>query len=532
MSVAMAATLAAIGKEDQKPHMEILNLMGSFFYDPLGFVRTVYPWGKEGTLLAEYDGPDEWQCDILREIGEACRRCDMGLQQTVQIAIASGHGIGKTALVSWIIHWFVSTRPHPQIVTTANTKTQLTTKTWRELSKWHQMSMHEYWFEWTATKFTNTFYRKTWFATAVPWSEHNSEAFAGTHEKYVLIIFDEASNIADTIWEVTEGALTTVGAIWICFGNPTRNTGRFRDCFKKFRHRWVRRQIDSRTAKMANSIILNQWIEDWGLESDFVRVRVLGQFPEQSDMQFISQALVDMAKSRKLNYNDYRLAPIVVGVDVARFGDDKTCITVRQGLKVLEQKSFGGLDGPQVIGKIMQIEDEYGADAVFIDVGAMGAGVIDGGRQLGRKWTEVNFGGKATQRVYYNKRSEMWGDMRDWLKIGSIRDVDPALAQDLEDDLIGPEYWFDKKNNRIILESKKDMKDRKLPSPDHGDSLALTFAQKVKPGSANTDEDKFIASLGARQRRYYNNREGEGPDEIGYRLLPLTTRRVVLPMAA
>lgn len=508
----------------EKPHKELLDLVGTFFYDPLGFVRTMFPWGEPGTPLAEHDGPDEWQADILRELGEACKRCDMGLQETVQIAVASGHGIGKTGLVAWIILWFVSTRAHPQVVVTANTKTQLTTKTWRELSKWHQMSLHEYWFVWTATKFTNVFHKKTWFATAIPWSEHNSEAFAGTHEKYVLVIFDESSNIADTIWEVTEGAMTTVGAIWIAFGNPTRNTGRFRECFTKFQHRWVRRQIDSRTAKMANKKKLDQWIEDWGLDSDFVRVRVLGQFPEQSDMQFISQAYVDGARGRVVNYNDYRMAPIIVGVDVARFGDDKTVITVRQGIKVLDMRTFRQLDTTQVMGQVMQVEDEYDADAVFIDVGAMGPGVIDQGRQLGRRWTEVNFGAAATDRTYYNKRAEMWGDMRDWLKdLGSLRDVDSAIWQELQDDLIGPEYWFDKKRNRIILESKQDMKDRKLASPDCGDSLALTFAAPVKKrgGAGGDDYDYYESQLNERQRRYYRQREGDGRDDIGYVLVPL-----------
>jgi len=139
----------------------------------------------------------------------------------------------KTALVAWLIYWFISTRPHPQIVVTSNTKSQLETKTWRELAKWHKLAINSHWFEWTATKFYYKQHPETWFAAAIPWSKERSEAFAGTHEQHVLVIFDEASLVDDSIWETTEGAMTQPGAFWCVFGNPTRNTGRFSECFKK-----------------------------------------------------------------------------------------------------------------------------------------------------------------------------------------------------------------------------------------------------------------------------------------------------------
>ena len=189
--------------------------IAEFMTDPLGFVNAVFPWG-EGELVGE-SGPDTWQAGVLSDIGQQC----LTLDHALQYAVASGHGVGKTALIAWIILWFMSTRPHPQIVVTANTKSQLQTKTWRELSRWHKRAINAHWFDWQATSFKYKAHPETWTANAIPWSANNSEAFAGTHEAHVLVIYDEASAIDDVIWEVTEGAMTTPGAMWIAFGNPT-----------------------------------------------------------------------------------------------------------------------------------------------------------------------------------------------------------------------------------------------------------------------------------------------------------------------
>ena len=281
-----------------KLDLELVEDIAAFYDDPEGFVRYVFPWGQAGTPLADETGPDVWQCEVMGEIRSAIRS-GADVQTAVQIAVSSGHGIGKTGFVAWIILWFMSTRDFPQVVVTANTKTQLTTKTWRELSKWHKLSINQAWFGWTATKFAHVLYPEVWFAAAIPWTEHNSEAFAGTHEKHVLVVFDEASAIADKIWEVTEGAMTTPGAMWLAFGNPTQTTGRFSQCFGKFKHRWTTRQIDSRTAKMANKAQIQKWIDDYGEDHDFVRVRVRGVFPRAGSLQFISLDTVAKAQRRK-----------------------------------------------------------------------------------------------------------------------------------------------------------------------------------------------------------------------------------------
>ena len=245
--------------------------IAEFYDDPLGFVYYAFEWG-EG-LLEGFDGPDKWQSEQLVRIGEKFQNDP---ETTIREAVASGHGIGKSALVAWIILWAMSTRPHLNGVITANTTTQLSTKTWRELALWHKRSINQHWFTWTATKFFHKQHPETWFCAAIPNTEHNSEAFAGLHAQHVLVLYDEASGIPDIIWEVTEGALTTPRAMWFVYGNPTRNTGRFRSCFAEDSRRWTNHQIDSRTAKMTNKKELQEWLEVYGEDSDFFRVRVKG----------------------------------------------------------------------------------------------------------------------------------------------------------------------------------------------------------------------------------------------------------------
>ena len=450
----------------------VLDAIAGTFNDALQFVMLVYPWGQSGTILADQSGPDEWQAWCLNEI--SAKRLTMA--EAVQVAVASGHGIGKTALVAWIIHWFISTRQNPQIVVTANTQNQLDNKTWRELARWWKISMHKEWFEWTATKFYLKASPETWFAAAIPWSEKNSEAFAGTHEEHVLLVFDEASGIADVIWEVAEGAMTTPGAMWIAFGNPTKNTGRFRECFGKFKHRWSTKQIDSRTAKMADKTKLEEWVQDYGEDSDFVRVRVRGVFPRAGDNQFISSEDVEVC--RHYVAEGYESQPMLLGVDVARFEDDRTIIRPRQGRKVFQAKKYRGLDTMEVADRVIEAIEEYDPRVAFVDGGGLGAGVIDRLKQLGygSKVVDVNAGAKPLDDVkYFNLRAEMWGRMRDAVKGGM--DL-PADDIELVDDLIGPEYGYTAKQ-QVQLEKKADMKRRGLASPDDGDALALTFAKKV-----------------------------------------------------
>jgi hypothetical protein len=372
----------------------------------------------------------------------------------------------------------MSTRRNLRGVATANTWTQLSDKTWAELSKWHKRSLNAHWFNYTNKSFYHVQDPKGWFMSAVPWDAKKSEAFAGLHGESdnALIIYDEASKISDDIWEVSEGALTTPGSMWFVFGNPTRNTGRFADCFGKFKHRWITRKIDSRTAKMADRGQIDEWIEDYGEDSDFVRVRVRGEFPRAASNQLIPVDVVRAARERIMPMQEVIDHPVILGVDVAREGDDCTTMVLRQGYKVLSHKKYRENDTMMTANIVAGMMNSMNIDGVIIDQTGMGVGVVDRLREMGyRNVWGVAFNSKAIDRKYFNIRAEMWGHMGDWLKSADIPD-----EQEFEDDLIAPEYFFRGDDHQIQLERKKDIKVRLKKSPDLGDGLGLTFAMPVR----------------------------------------------------
>lgn len=389
----------------------------------------------------------------------------------------------NTALIAWIIQWFISTREFPQIVVTASTQTQLSTKTWREVAKWHRLMLNQHWFKWTATKFYHVKYPETWFASAIPWSEHNADAFAGTHEKYVLVIYDEANAVADIIWDTTEGALTTKGAIWLAFGNYTRNTGRFDACFTGVaRDRWLKMQVDSRDSRKANRAQIDQWIADYGEDSDFVRIRVRGIAPRSGSNQFISQELAE----QRYRAEGYESAPKVLALDVARYGDNQSVAVLRQGRKVTIAGKWRGLAIDQLSDRFCALIDELGPDAVVVDGDGIGGAVVDYVRRRNYHLkagkdvlVEFHGGGTANDvKMYFNRRAEIWGRMRDGLKDG----LELPGDNELKVDLVGPEYYYATKGGFevIQLESKDDMRSRGIASPDSGDALALTYAVRLQ----------------------------------------------------
>jgi len=472
--------------------MDLIEELASFSSDPYGFVLFAFPWGEEGTELEFNEGPDEWQTKVLIDLGNALASHDQALhaqliQEAIQIARASGHGIGKSALVAWIILFAISTFEDTKGVVTANTENQLKTKTWAEVSKWHRLFIARDLFKLTATAlFANDpLHERTWRIDMVPWSERNTEAFAGLHNqgKRILVVFDEGSAIPDLIWEVTEGALTDKNTqiIWMVFGNPTRNKGRFRECFPggKFSHRWNSDQIDSRTVKITNKEQIQRWIDDYGEDSDFVRVRVRGVFPRVDAESFIPYELANNAVEREIEMQG---GAIVLGVDVGRFGDDPSVIYPRCGRDAITRpvEIFYGLDTMTFAGKVAATFIRLHATVCMVDSGGVGGGVVDRLRQLQIPVIEVDFGSKPDEFFsdgvkYANKRAEIWGAMRNWLSGGSIQNISVGENISLIDELVAPNYALNKQE-AIQLESKKEMRSRGIPSPNVADALACTFA--------------------------------------------------------
>lgn len=472
-------------------NMELAAEISQFYDDPLGHVLFSYPWGQG--QLTGFKGPRDWQRDYLLELGQEVRnRGFNGVDavEPIQFCTASGHGIGKSALVSFLIRWIMDTRPFAKGVVTANTAPQLKTKTWAELAKWHSMGITRHWWGMNTSQgnlnYFNKDYPTTWRVDGQTCREENSEAFAGQHvaNSTSFYIFDEASAVPDKIYEVRAGGLTDGEPMTFDFGNPTRNSGRFYQQMRgRFRHRYIRREIDSRDVEGTNKALFDQWEEDYGEDSDFFKVRVRGQFPDQGALQLIPMSYYEDNVGIEVAVQPHD--PVVMGVDVARFGDDQSVIWLRRGRDATEGGQdenhpghwrFQKIDTMQLAAKVVEIASDTSPDAVFIDGGGVGGGVIDRCRQLGLDVIEINFGAKATLPGYANMRAQMWARMRDALKDG----VCLPHSEDLRTDLTSLEYGYNSKND-LQLESKEDAKKRGLASPDLADALALTYAQPVYP---------------------------------------------------
>lgn len=471
------------------PRIALATRIGEFRYDPYGYSLFAFPWGQGD--LKNANGPRAWQAVELKKIRDHLQNPDTR-HTPCRIAVASGHGIGKSAEIGMIVKWALDTCVDTRIVVTANTEGQLLTKTSPEIAKWNRLAITSDWFKSTATALIATApgREKSWRADLVTWSDNNTEAFAGLHNegKRIVVIYDEASGISDKVWEVTLGALTDANTeiIWIAFGNPTLNTGAFRECFGKHRNLWKTSQIDSRTVEGTNKAYLQEICDTYGEDSDIAKVRVRGMFPSASSMQFIPLDLVEDAMSRPPPHG-LGSDPVIFGVDCARFGDDKSVLAMRCGrdAKSRPWKTWSKLDAMMLAGDIALEAARWHPDSIFVDAGNIGGAVIDRLRQLlpDTPVIEVWFGGEGRNAELEpgvsirtkNKRAEMWTKMRAWLKSGAMPDVDQ-----LRDDLVGPLYSFDAQQ-AVQLERKEDMKKRGLSSPDYADALACTFAEPVMP---------------------------------------------------
>lgn len=503
--------------------LQLAKACMEYWDDPLAFVEDMFRWGAKGTFLERWEGPDKFQRTILKTLRDQLKLIAAGLapSNTVRIAVSSGHGIGKTAVMAMIELWWQSTRPNSKSVTTAGTQTQLSTKTWRELEKWRGVCATGHWFKWHATSLKCIFSPNTWNADAIPWSENNAQAFAGTHEEFVMYKFDEASTIADSIWETSEGAFTTPGPhIWLAFGNPEQATGRFRECWTRHRHRWITLEVDARDSAFSDKKLLQEWIDTYGEDSDFVRIRVKGQPPRTSPDQFITTELWERAQARWNDVVDQsekipRGIPLLMGVDVGAGGSGLTTIVFRRGgfvYKNILRSSEG--DPTKLAAIIATAINQYRPAVVFIDGTGPGWAVYNILMQMQyRNVVPVFVGSQDVQEklVHYNVRVEMWDRMKDWMKTG-------ALPYDviMRDDLLAPKRYYNLKN-QMLLESKDAMKKRGIPSPDTGDALALTFSMPV----AQAREIQQIEEV-------FENGQPVEPDWEGKGASCLRTQKVLL----
>ena len=471
--------------------------------DPEAFVLFVFPWGQKGTPLERFSGPRAWQRKVLRDLAQriSANMAPEAVLQAVREAVASGRGIGKSALVSWLILWMLSTKIGSSVIVSANSENQLRKVTWGELTKWTAMSINSHWWEISATNLAPAAWLATlverdlkkgtryWGAEGKLWSEENPDAYAGVHNHDgMMVIFDEASGIPDAIWSVASGFFTEpiVHRYWFAFSNPRRPSGYFYECFHAKRDFWTTRQIDSRSVEGTDRAIYDQIIAEHGEDSFQARVEVYGEFPTTGDDQFIGPHLVGEAAKRPRHKDP--TAPVVLGIDPARHGADSTVIVVRRGRDLEEIRRYRGDDTMTVVGHVIEAIEEFKPALTVMDEGGLGYGILDRLVEQRYKVRGVNFGQKAKNSIMWgNKRAEMWGAMRDWLKTASIPD-----DRQLKVDLTGPKTKPNS-SGTMFLETKKDMKARGLPSPDAADALAVTFAFPVAHRQASTKPERRVA---------------------------------------
>lgn len=470
---------------------ELAQLAGRWATRPEEFLLHAFPWGRDG--LERFAGPEQWQQDLFGEMGEHIReqRFDGGNPvKPFRYSARSGHGIGKSAVTGMVVQYLMSTRPFCRGSITATTATQLATKTFGELEKWRKLCLFGHWFEVASSKGSLAIYERSnktgWRLDGISPRKENSEGFAGTHaaSSSPVFIFDEGSGVDDIFYEVAEGGLTDGEPFIFVFGNPTRTTGKFRRIHTTESNVWRARAIDSRSVSITNKVQIQEWVDQHGEDSDFVRVRVRGEFPRQSASSFFNGE--EILEARRRLVKPMPDDPAVIGCDVAREGDDRTIISTRVGfdctvLPWIEMRTDNTMD---VVGRIVERMGELRTltgrdiDAVFVDMTGVGGGVVDRLRSLGHDVTGVGFGKRTTGNVE-GVRGKLWRDeifLRFRAALPSLRiPDDQELVEELEAIEYG--YWEDQTSIRIAPTEiiKRDLG----RSPDKAVAACLLFALPV-----------------------------------------------------
>lgn len=427
-----------------------------------------------------YDKLVEFVYDILRveKIDPQQEKVLRAIETERAVAVKAGHGVGKTAVESWVCNWFMFTRPNCRIPCTAPTGAQLNDILWPEIKKWYDNSyLSDYdLFEWTKRRFSfnDDNYKDTWFA--VPRSTNKPENLQGFHAEEVLFIIDEASGVPQNIMEVVEGALTNDGAKLIMFGNPTQITGTFYDAFNKDRKFFCGITLNSEESTLVSKEYVERIYNKYGKHSNVARVRVRGEFPTQEPDTIIPINLVEKAAMTEVEgKSDY----IDIGVDVARFGDDETTFYVRRGMEIIEHHIQYHKRTTQVSSFAATLAKKYNTHytvRIKVDSGSMGAGVIDellNKNLLNTDIYEIGFGENAVdEEKYYNRATELYFNFRDILEKNQVYIPND---EELRNQLAARKYTIDSKKDRFRIEPKDQFKKRTGNSPDRADGLVLCF---------------------------------------------------------
>jgi hypothetical protein len=456
-----------------------VDALASWIDDPVKFVRD--------NFAAE---PDAWQVTALEAVARSPR-----------VALNACKGPGKSCGEAWAILWFLATRVDAQVICTSITADNLRDGLWKELALWHSKSPFlQRCFDVRGERIVSRERPKTWWVSARSWSQSadptkQASTLAGFHGRHILIVLDEVGSYPEGVFAAAEAIFANEHcdeAKLLVGGNPESVDGPLYRIASKDRARWVVIHVtgdpdDPKRSPRISIVWAQQQIDDWGRDNDWVRVNVLGLFPKVSSDKLLGPDDITLAEKRTVSDADYLCEPIIFGLDVARFGSDRSVLYKRQGPVLFTPDVWRGLDGNQLGDRVAVIlgRQSRRPDAVFVDAGGPGASAVDRLRHLG--WGDIllpiDFGGSALDTKFANLKAEMAWKAADWVKkLGCLPQGDGELASEL----CAPKIRFKTVGKRtvFVLESKEELKARGVPSPDKADALGLTFAAPVAPLSA------------------------------------------------
>ena len=448
--------------------------------------QQILRWRREGParfavdalgMIPEWD--DEKKQGVIPWWWEASEK----LVRKQRLSIRSGHGVGKSAFLAITVIWFETCYFPTKIPCTAPTAHQLSDVLWAEIAKWLRVLEEKTpgladQFEWTQDEFRLKAAPKESFAVARTARADKPEALQGFHSDNLLIIADEASGVPDIVFEVGQGAMSTEGAFAIFAANPTRRSGMFYETHHSLRDRWETMVVSGETCPLVSQQFIDDIAFQYGRDSNVFRVRVQGEFPTADDDTVIPIDLCESAKMREVN----AYGNTVWGIDVARFGRDRTVLVKRCTNATLEKhKAWSGNDTMQTSGRIyaewLDTPPEKRPTTIFVDSIGIGAGVTDRLMELGLPVTGVNVAEEASvSELYLRLRDELWFKARKWLekKDCKLEDDEQLIAE-----LSLPKYAFSS-SGKLKVESKDEMKKRYPQSPDIADAFCLTFAHAIE----------------------------------------------------
>lgn len=442
-------------------------------HDPVKFALDVF--GIE---------PDPWQVDAMRSLGG-------DYNPTRRLCMKACTGPGKSATLAWMgwhrLTCFAARGEHPKGAALSITADNLKDNLWAELAKWQGRSEFlKAAFTWTKEKIYANDHPETWFLSARSFAKDaNAEAIgralSGLHSQFPFVLLDETGDMPVAVGRAANQIFTgnPRDAAIIQAGNPTSTSGLLYESCTKAAESWdvITITADPADPKRTPRVSVEhaeEMIRTYGRDNPWVMATILGLFPPTGFNALLGPDDIDASVARSYRDEDIKDAPVVLGCDVARQGDDQSAVARRRGRVAYPIRPLRIPDTMLLAQQFIRDMQEHQADAVFVDeTGGYGAGVVDAMRSMKADPIGVQFGGRASDYRYFNKRSEMYFELAAWVKAGGKLPDD----RELREELCATTFVFQGDKFRIV--EKEIIKDQIGRSPDKADALALTFAFPV-----------------------------------------------------